>query len=329
MFCFDCDKQLFALKPMNCPGHCLMYKSKNRSYRDLPIRFAEFGVLHRNEVHGSLTGLTRVRRFQQDDCHIFCTPEQIGQEITNNLDFLREVYGIFGFQFSLALSTRPKEKYLGTIEMWDNAENALRNVLDAFGSTWTIKEGDGAFYGPKIDISVQDAMDRSHQCATIQLDFNLPIRFELEFDSEKEGEKGRPVIVHRAVYGSLERFIAILCEHTAGKWPFWLSPRQIMICTISQAFENYALSVKQKLFDAGFEPELDIGDRTVMKKVKVYQHQYNYLLVIGKEEESEQTVNVRVRDQKKRKRKDFCGSINRRATRKCKAIQIEINILFF
>jgi len=266
MFVFDCDKQQFALKPMNCPGHCLMFKSIHRSYRELPLRFAEFGVLHRNEVHGSLTGLTRVRRFQQDDCHIFCAPNQIEQEISSNLDFLREVYGIFGFTFTLSLSTRPKEKFLGTVEMWDNAENALRRVLEKFGSPFNIKDGDGAFYGPKIDIQVQDAMERSHQCATIQLDFNLPIRFELEFDTEKEGEKGTPVIVHRAVYGSLERFIAVLCEHLAGKWPFWLSPRQIMICTIKPSHENYGLLVKQKLHDAGFDPELDSSDKTIMKK---------------------------------------------------------------
>jgi len=263
---FECDKQVWALKPMNCPGHCLMYKSKNRSYRDLPLRFAEFGVLHRNESHGSLTGLTRVRRFQQDDAHIFCTPEQIEKEITNNLEFFRDVYGVFGFQFTLNLSTRPKDKFLGTIEMWDNAENALKRVLDAFGFKWNIKEGDGAFYGPKIDVTVHDAMGRSHQCATVQLDFNLPIRFDLEFDSEKEGEKRRPVIVHRAIYGSLERFIAILCEHTAGKWPFWLSPRQVMICSVSPSFDQYCNIVKQRLYDSGFEAEVDSGDKTIMKK---------------------------------------------------------------
>jgi threonyl-tRNA synthetase len=304
MFCFECDKQQFALKPMNCPGHCLMYKSKIRSYRDLPIRFAEFGVLHRNELHGALTGLTRVRRFQQDDCHIFCTPEQIEQEISGNLDFLREVYGVFGFTFTLSLSTRPKEKFLGTVEMWDNAENALKSVLINFGSEWNIKEGDGAFYGPKIDIQVQDAMARNHQCATIQLDFNLPIRFELEYDSEKEGEKGRPVIVHRAIYGSFERFIAILCEHTFGKWPFWISPRQIMICTINNSVENYAQLVRQRLHDEGFETEVDTSDKTIQKKVRQHQlAQFNYILVVGKEEANEQVVNVRIRDEKKERGK--------------------------
>jgi len=300
MFCFECDKQIWALKPMNCPGHCLMFKSRSRSYRELPLRFAEFGVLHRNEIHGALTGLTRVRRFQQDDAHIFCRPDQINQEISNALEFLKDVYGIFGFQFTLVLSTRP-EKYLGTVEIWDNAEKALELSLNDFSPTsWTVNPGDGAFYGPKIDIKVLDAMGRSHQCATIQLDFNLPQRFDLEFDSDVEGEKIRPVIIHRAIYGSLERFIAILIEHTGGKWPFWLSPRQIMICTISQAQEQYAERVRQILYEEGFDAEVDSSDLKIQKKVRKYQlAQYNYILCVGKQEESKGEINVRVRDEEK------------------------------
>jgi len=285
---------------MNCPGHCLMFKSRARSYRELPIRFADFGVLHRNEIHGALTGLTRVRRFQQDDAHIFCRHDQINEEISNALEFLKCVYGIFGFEFRLELSTRPKEKYLGTLEVWENAEKALEIALKNFcGDNWKLNPGDGAFYGPKIDIHVLDAMKRSHQCATIQLDFNLPERFGLEFDSEEEGKRGRPVIIHRAIYGSLERFIGMLIEHTAGKWPLWLSPRQIMVCTINPSQEAYAEKIKKELFDAGFDVEHDASDDTISKKVRKYQlAQFNYILVVGAEEQSSGTVNVRLRDQK-------------------------------
>jgi threonyl-tRNA synthetase len=300
MFTFKCDEQIFALKPMNCPGHCLAYKSLHRSYRELPLRFAEFGVLHRNELHGALTGLTRVRRFQQDDCHIFCRHDQINTEISNALEFLKSVYGVFGFEFNLELSTRPKDKYLGTLEMWDNAEKSLETALKNFcGDKWKLNPGDGAFYGPKIDIHVLDVMKRSHQCATIQLDFNLPERFELEYDAESEGKRIRPVIIHRAIYGSFERFIGILIEHTGGKWPFWLSPRQVMICTINPSQEGYAEKVKRELFEQGFDPEVDATDGTISKKVRKYQlAQYNYILVIGAEEEASGTVNVRLRDQK-------------------------------
>jgi len=301
MFSFSCDNTQYALKPMNCPGHCLMYKCNHRSYRDLPLRFAEFGVLHRNELHGALTGLTRVRRFQQDDAHIFCRPDQINTEMSNALAFLKDVYGVFGYEFRLELSTRPENKFLGTVEMWNVAEKSLEDALNLFCGPqgWKLNPGDGAFYGPKIDIHIMDAMQRSHQCATIQLDFNLPINFDLEFDTEEEGKKERPVIIHRAVFGSLERFIAILIEHTGGKWPFWLSPRPIMICTINKSLEGYAEKVKQALFDAGFDAEIDIMDSTIAKKVRKYQlAQYNYILVIGKEEEESNTVNVRIRDQK-------------------------------
>ncbi|KAJ8931611.1 hypothetical protein NQ314_015473 [Rhamnusium bicolor] len=278
MFSFDVEKDTFALKPMNCPGHCLMFDNRIRSWRELPLRFADFGVLHRNELSGALTGLTRVRRFQQDDAHIFCAPEHIKQEIGSCLDFLNHVYSIFGFTFNLVLSTRP-EKYLGDIEFWNNAEKALGESLDDFGQPWKINPGDGAFYGPKIDITIQDALRRSHQCATIQLDFQLPIRFNLSFVSES-GEKKRPVMIHRAILGSVERMIAILTESYAGKWPFWLSPRQVMVIPVGPTYDEYAESVQQKLYEAGFmvEVDTDAGD-TMNKKIRNAQlAQFNFIL---------------------------------------------------
>lgn len=209
------NKDEFALKPMNCPGHCLMFAHQQRSYRELPLRFADFGVLHRDEPEGSLTGLTRVRRFQQDDAHIFCKSDQIQAEIDSCLEFLAYVYGTFGFEFSLVLSTRP-DSYLGALDVWDRAESALESSLNKFGKPWKLNKGDGAFYGPKIDITITDAMKREHQCGTIQLDFQLPQRFELTYNSENDN-KATPVMIHRAIFGSLERFIAILIEHFGGE----------------------------------------------------------------------------------------------------------------
>lgn len=296
MFSFDVEKDKFALKPMNCPGHCLIFDNRIRSWRELPLRLADFGVLHRNELSGALTGLTRVRRFQQDDAHIFCATEQIKDEIKGALDFLKHVYEIFGFTFNLVLSTRP-EKYLGDIEMWNQAEKALGDSLNEFGEKWTLNPGDGAFYGPKIDITIMDALRRQHQCATVQLDFQLPIRFNLSYVSET-GEKKRPVIIHRAILGSVERMVAILTESYAGKWPFWLSPRQVMVIPIAPAFDEYAIEVQKKIFNAGFmcEVDTDPGD-TMNKKVRNAQlAQFNFILVVGEKERSRSTVNVRTRD---------------------------------
>lgn len=255
-----------------------MFDNRNRSWRELPLRMADFGVLHRNELSGALTGLTRVRRFQQDDAHIFCAPEQIKQEIKGCLDFLRHVYSIFGFTFDLELSTRP-EKYLGELEVWNEAEKALTEELNAFGEPWKINEGDGAFYGPKIDITIKDALRRSFQCATIQLDFQLPIQFKLSYVSES-GEKKRPVIIHRAILGSVERMIAILTESYAGKWPFWLSPRQVMVIPVGPMFDEYAQEVHKQLHDSGFMSEVDVdaGD-TMNKKIRNAQlAQFNFIL---------------------------------------------------
>ncbi|XP_015112477.1 threonine--tRNA ligase, cytoplasmic isoform X2 [Diachasma alloeum] len=296
MFSFDVEKETFALKPMNCPGHCMMFDVRNRSWRELPLRMADFGVLHRNELSGALTGLTRVRRFQQDDAHIFCTNEQIKQEMLAALDFLRHVYTVFGFTFNLCLATRP-DKYLGELEVWNDAEKALSESLDAFGQPWTLNPGDGAFYGPKIDITIMDALKRPHQCATIQLDFQLPIRFNLSYVNE-HGEKTRPVIIHRAILGSVERMIAILTESYAGKWPFWLSPRQVMVIPVGPPLDDYAFQVKEKLWSAGFMAEVDIDDSDTMnKKIRNAQlAQFNFILVVGEKEKAAGTVNVRTRD---------------------------------
>ena len=220
MFKINIEKEAFGLKPMNCPGHCIMFDQTTRSYRDLPLRMADFGVLHRNELSGALTGLTRVRRFQQDDAHIFCMPDQIRSEMAGCMAFLKHVYSVFGFTYQLRLSTRP-EKFLGDIAVWDQAEADLSASLDEAGLPWKLNPGDGAFYGPKIDITLQDALKRSHQCATIQLDFQLPLRFNLAFVDEK-GEKQHPVMIHRAILGSVERMIAVLTENFGGEAGAWV-----------------------------------------------------------------------------------------------------------
>uniref|UniRef100_A0A8C2WAC6 threonine--tRNA ligase n=1 Tax=Chinchilla lanigera TaxID=34839 RepID=A0A8C2WAC6_CHILA len=299
MFTFDIEKDTFALKPMNCPGHCLMFAHRPRSWREMPIRFADFGVLHRNELSGTLSGLTRVRRFQQDDAHIFCTVEQIEEEIKECLQFLQSVYSAFGFSFVLNLSTRP-ENFLGEKEMWDEAEKQLQNSLMEFGKPWKINPGDGAFYGPKIDIKIKDAIGRYHQCATIQLDFQLPIRFNLTYVSKDGDDKKRPVIIHRAILGSVERMIAILSENYGGKWPFWLSPRQVMVIPVGPTCEKYALKVSSEFFEEGFMADIDLDDScTLNKKIRNAQlAQYNFILVVGEKEKINNAVNVRTRDNK-------------------------------
>lgn len=298
MFTFESEKETYALKPMNCPGHCLIFDSEVRSWRELPLRLADFGVLHRNEISGSLSGLTRVRRFQQDDAHIFCAAEQIESEVSQALDFMQFIYSIFGFTFDLVLSTRP-DKFLGTIEEWDQAEAALAAAMDRQGVAWTRNEGDGAFYGPKIDITIKDAMRRPFQCATIQLDFQLPIRFDLKYSAD-DGTKKKPVIVHRAIFGSLERFIAILTENFGGKWPFWLSPMQAQVLAITSSVDEYAKKVHQQVHDAGFQVEINLdASQSVQKKIRNAQlEQFNFILVVGEQEEKNGTVNVRTRDNK-------------------------------
>lgn len=320
MFCFPIEGQEFGLKPMNCPGHCLMFKHRKRSYRELPMRLCDFGVLHRNELSGALTGLTRVRRFQQDDAHIFCMVSQIKAEVAGVLDMIATVYGFLGMSFALKLSTRP-ENFLGEVEVWDKAEALMTEALNEYsgvsGHAWSLNPGDGAFYGPKIDVQVFDALKRPHQCATVQLDFVQPMRFDLKYQApasltaaaegaaaeeggapEKKAELfERPVMIHRAVLGSVERMIAILTEHFAGKWPFFLSPRQVQVVPVSKIYIDYALEVQKKLNGAGFFCDVDTSCRTLNKMVRESQlAQYNYILVVGATEAEAGTANVRTRD---------------------------------
>ncbi|KAI0795521.1 hypothetical protein C8Q75DRAFT_791290 [Abortiporus biennis] len=302
MFSLDVEKEKWALKPMNCPGHCLIFDSRDRSYKELPIRMAEFGIIHRNEASGALSGLTRVRRFVQDDTHVFCMPSQIEEEIGRLFDFMQHIYGLFGFEFRLELSTRP-ENYLGTIETWDKAEEQLKAALEnQYPGKWEINPGDGAFYGPKIDITIKDALHRSFQCATIQLDFQLPERFNLKYRSGDEHNNpdkppSRPVIIHRAILGSLERFIAIITEHFAGKWPFWLSPRQVLVVPVAAPYKEYASEVAETLSKQGLYVDVDNGENTLPKKIRNGEiAQYNFILVVGQEELDSKSVNVRNRD---------------------------------
>lgn len=303
MFCFDVEGQEWAMKPMNCPGHCLVFASAIRSYRDLPLRFADFGVLHRNELSGALTGLTRVRRFQQDDAHIYCREDQIEKEVVDALNFMKDVYTTFGMTYRLELSTRPK-KALGDVALWDRAEAALAQAMDEFAGkgNWRVNPGDGAFYGPKIDIKVMDAMDRVHQCATVQLDFQLPIRFDLQYttQSKEDGKQfARPVMIHRAMLGSVERMFAVLCEHFGGKWPLWMSPRQVMLIPVHADFGDYCNGVSEKLHDEGFYVDVDLSKNTFQKKVRSAQvAQYNFQLVVGQNEVDNGSVNIRTRENK-------------------------------
>uniref|UniRef100_A0A8D2L0V3 threonine--tRNA ligase n=1 Tax=Varanus komodoensis TaxID=61221 RepID=A0A8D2L0V3_VARKO len=287
MFSFESEKETFALKPMNCPGHCLMFSHRPRSWREMPLRLADFGVLHRNELSGTLGGLTRVRRFQQDDAHIFCTMEQIEEEMKGCLNFLQAVYAVFGFTFQLHLSTRP-ENFLGEKELWDHAEKQLQNSLDSFGEPWKLNAGDGAFYGPKIDIKIRDAIGRYHQCATIQLDFQLPIRFNLTYVGKDGDDKKRPVIIHRAILGSVERMIAILAENYGGKWPFWLSPQQIMVIPVSPTCEEYAQQVRTKTS----------AEKGTVRASQAMLALFCSFAVVGEKEKANNAVNVRTRDNK-------------------------------
>ena len=354
MFTFDVEKDQWALKPMNCPGHCLLFAHRERSYRELPMRIADFGVLHRNEASGALTGMTRVRRFMQDDTHIFCTQDQVEQEIKGLFDMMTAVYGHFGFTFKMKLSTMP-ENHLGDEATWQRAEKQLTKALEDFqaetNTQWELNPGDGAFYGPKIDVTISDALKREFQCATIQLDFQLPQQFNLEYRTADEavakpevnGEKpsdkaadsdpkaqeklvirsappaepdsaavkkdegsyrreltpgcARPVMIHRAIYGSFERFIAILTEHFAGKWPFWLSPRQILIVPVMPAVNDYVIELEKMFRRHRMHVDIDITGNTMQKKIRTGQlAQYNFIFVVGAQERDSRSVNIRNRD---------------------------------
>ena len=288
------DGEDYAIKPMNCPGGVLVYASEPRSYRDLPLRMGELGIVHRHEKSGQLHGLMRVRCFTQDDAHIFMTPEQIRDEIKNVAGLINQVYSLFGFKYHVELSTRSEDS-MGSDEDWELATNSLQGALDDLGLDYVINEGDGAFYGPKIDFHLVDAIGRTWQCGTIQLDFQLPQRFELEYIGA-DGEKHRPIMIHRVCFGSIERFIGILIEHFAGAFPTWLAPVQVKVLPISEKYEEYAKSVKAALDAADIRAEIDLRSEKIGYKIREAQGQkIPYMLVVGQKEQADGTVSVRSR----------------------------------
>lgn len=294
MYTTKIDDVDFAIKPMNCPGGILVYKNSPHSYRDLPLRLGELGLVHRHEKSGELGGLMRVRCFTQDDAHIFMTPNQIKGEIKNVVALIDEVYKTFNFKYHVELSTRPEDS-MGSDEDWELATDALKSALDELGLDYVINEGDGAFYGPKIDFHLTDAIGRTWQCGTIQLDFQLPQRFELEYVGE-DGEKHRPIMIHRVIYGSLERFFGILIEHFAGAFPLWLAPVQVKVLTLTDRNNEYAEKIKQSLFDAGFRVELDDRNEKVGYKIReALSMKIPYLIIVGDEEEKNGTISIRGR----------------------------------
>ena len=288
------DGEDYAVKPMNCPGGVLVYASESRSYRDLPLRMGELGLVHRHEKSGQLHGLMRVRCFTQDDAHIFMTPEQIKDEIKGVVKLIDQVYSLFGFEYHVELSTRPEDS-MGSDEDWELATDALREALEEMKLPYVVNEGDGAFYGPKIDFHLVDCIGRTWQCGTIQLDFQLPQRFELEYIG-KDGEKHRPIMIHRVVFGSIERFIGILIEHFAGAFPTWLAPVQVKVLPISDKYMDYAADVKAKLEEAGIRAEVDTRSEKIGYKIREAQTaKIPYMLVVGQKEAEEGTVSVRSR----------------------------------
>ncbi|MFE6704669.1 threonine--tRNA ligase [Bacillus thuringiensis] len=293
MYFSEVDNKSFALKPMNCPGHMLMFKNKLHSYRELPIRMCEFGQVHRHEFSGALNGLLRVRTFCQDDAHLFVTPKQIENEIKSVMAQIDYVYKTFGFEYEVELSTRPEDS-MGDDKLWEQAEAALENVLQSLNYKYRLNEGDGAFYGPKIDFHIKDALNRSHQCGTVQLDFQMPEKFDLNYIDENN-EKKRPVVIHRAVLGSLDRFLAILIEHFGGAFPAWVAPVQVKVIPVSNAVhEQYANEIAHKLAQAGVRVEQDARDEKLGYKIREAQMQkVPYVLVIGDKEMENGAVNVR------------------------------------
>jgi threonyl-tRNA synthetase len=295
MYFTEIDEQRYGIKPMNCLSHMMIYKSRRRSYRDLPLRYFELGTVNRHEKSGVLHGLTRVREFTQDDAHIICTPEQLQGEIAGVLGFIKDVMGLFGFAFTLELSTRP-EKSIGSDADWELATGALREALDAGGFAYDVNEGDGAFYGPKIDIKLQDAIGRSWQCATVQCDFTLPERFDLTYIAA-DGQPKRPVMIHRVVLGSIERFIAVLIEHFAGAFPFWLAPVQVAVLTITNAQDQYGREVAARLRAAGHRVEEDVRNEKIGYKIREAQLQkVPFMAILGAREQAEGRVAVRRRE---------------------------------
>lgn len=289
------DDQDFAIKPMNCPGGMLVYKSDQRSYRDLPMRVGELGLVHRHEKSGQLHGLMRVRCFTQDDAHIFMTREQIPAEIKGVISLIDEVYKLFGFKYHVELSTRPEDS-MGSDEDWEVATQGLKDALDSIGLPYVINEGDGAFYGPKIDFHLEDSIGRTWQCGTIQLDFQLPQRFHAEYVGE-DGEKHQPIMIHRVCFGSIERFIGILIEHFAGKFPLWLAPVQVKVLPVSDKSKEYAQKIYETLKAAGIRTELDARDEKIGYKIREAQLQkVNYMLILGEKEAEAGNLSVRNRE---------------------------------
>lgn len=294
MYFTEVDETKFALKPMNCPGHMLVYKNKLHSYRDLPVRMCENGQVHRHEYSGALNGMMRVRTFTQDDAHIFCRPDQIEGEIIEVINLIKEIYGVFGFTYKVELSTRPEDS-MGSEELWNSAEQALENVLKSENLDFKLNPGDGAFYGPKIDFHIQDALKRSWQCATIQLDFQMPEKFDLTYVNE-DNQKERPVVIHRAIYGSIDRFLGILTEHFAGAFPLWLAPVQVAVLPISSVHNEYAQKLADQLKAAGIRVEADLRGEKIGYKIREAQLQkLPYMLVVGDQEVENNTVAIRKR----------------------------------
>lgn len=298
MYTTTIDDEVYCIKPMNCPGSTLVYRTEPRSYRDLPIRYGELGLVHRHEKSGTLHGLFRVRCFTQDDAHIYMTPEMIESEIEGVVRLIDEVYSKFGFKYHVELSTRPEDS-MGSDEDWENATNALMNALKTMNIDYVVNEGDGAFYGPKIDFHLEDSLGRTWQCGTIQLDFQMPQRFDLEYTGA-DGGKHRPVMVHRVIFGSIERFMGILIEHYAGKFPVWLAPVQVKVLSVSEKSFAYANEVYDRLKDAGVRVALDNSDEKIGYKIRQAQLQkVPYMLVLGEKESDDGTiVTVRTRDGK-------------------------------
>ncbi|MBP5350130.1 MAG: threonine--tRNA ligase [Clostridia bacterium] len=296
MYSTTIDDEIFCVKPMNCPGSVLVYRSQPHSYRDLPLRLAEPGIVHRHELRGALHGLFRVRCFTQDDAHIYIRREQIRDEIVSVVHLINEVYTKFGFKYFIELSTRP-ENSMGSDEDWEAATDGLKNALESLGLPYTINEGDGAFYGPKIDFHLEDSLGRTWQCGTIQLDFQMPLNFELEYVDEK-GEKRRPIMIHRVVYGSIERFVGILTEHFAGKFPVWLAPTQAKVLLVSEKCAEYGRKVYEALRGAKVRVEIDERNEKIGYMIREAQvvDRVPYMVIVGQKEAEEGTVSIRSRD---------------------------------
>ena len=315
MYTSKIDEKEFAIKPMNCPGGLLVYKNGLHSYRDFPLRLGELGQVHRHEASGALNGLFRVRTFTQDDAHIFLTEEQLEEEITRLIAFIDRVYNIFGLSYEIELSTRPEEKYIGSIEVWNKAEEALAKACEHAGKTCKVNPGDGAFYGPKLDFHVKDSLGRVWQCGTIQLDMNLPERFDITY-VDKDGSKKRPIMLHRVIFGSIERFIGIITEHFAGHFPTWLAPVQVNIIPVNREYHlEYAEKVKEALEQIGVRVEIDSRDEKLGYRMRESQlRKIPYNLVLGDQEKETETVNVRKfgqKEEQKIKLEEFVQNIKK------------------